>query len=192
MEFDSYDNYGVQLATELVNSAHGDGPDELADVAGLLAFLARHDFTLSVESPDAEITARDLAAVRRLRKRLRTVFDQPDADEAAAALNGLLVEAGTLPQLTRHDGSWHFHYTAAGAPLAARLLAEAAIGLAGALRADGYDRMRTCAADDCADVFIDASRNSSRRFCKPSTCGNRATTAAYRARQRAAATPVAR
>jgi len=187
VEFDSYDNNGVQLATELVNSAHGDGPDELADVSGLRSFLARHEFTLSMESPDAEITARELAAVRRLRQRLRAVFTQPDAEQAAAALNGLLAEAGTLPQLTRHDGSWHFHYTAAGAPLAARLLAEAAIGLAGVLRADGYPRMRTCAADDCADVFVDASRNSSRRFCNPATCGNRATTAAYRARQRATA-----
>ena len=50
----------------------------------------------------------------------------------------------------------------------------------------GFDRLRLCARDDCDDVFVDASRNRSRRFCDPATCGNRAHVAAYRARQRSA------
>ncbi|WP_447646541.1 CGNR zinc finger domain-containing protein [Nocardioides zeae] len=50
------------------------------------------------------------------------------------------------------------------------------------IRADEMSRLGTCAADDCAGVVLDLSRNRSRKFCS-TTCGNRTAVAAYRARQ---------
>jgi hypothetical protein len=175
LDFDSYNNEGVLGAAAVVNSG-----DQLATVAGLAAFLA--DLRLSAVG---ELTDKDVDAVRRLRPRLRAVFEAPDADTAGSLINDLLTDARALPFLTHHDGEpWHLHYAPPDRPVAARLAAEAAMGLAGVIRADGFDRMRTCAAEDCDNVFVDASKNHSRRFCNPETCGNRATTAAYRARRK--------
>ena len=41
-------------------------------------------------------------------------------------------------------------------------------------------RLRMCAADDCAWLFLDETRNRSRKWCDMSTCGNRAKVARYR------------
>jgi predicted RNA-binding Zn ribbon-like protein len=39
-----------------------------------------------------------------------------------------------------------------------------------------------CRADDCGWLFVDASRNRSRRWCDMSECGNRAKAQRFRAR----------
>jgi predicted RNA-binding Zn ribbon-like protein len=49
-------------------------------------------------------------------------------------------------------------------------------------------RIRECAADDCALLFVDASRPGRRRWCATRACGNREHTKAYRRRRREAAT----
>ncbi len=41
-------------------------------------------------------------------------------------------------------------------------------------------RLRICAADDCAWLFLDETRNRSRKWCDMATCGNRAKAARYR------------
>jgi len=40
-----------------------------------------------------------------------------------------------------------------------------------------------CAADDCAWVFLDTSKNHSRRWCDMKACGNRAKARRFNARQ---------
>jgi predicted RNA-binding Zn ribbon-like protein len=45
-------------------------------------------------------------------------------------------------------------------------------------------RLSLCAADDCGWLFIDGSRNHSRRWCDMSDCGNRAKVRRFRDRQR--------
>ncbi|MDM4761560.1 CGNR zinc finger domain-containing protein [Galbitalea sp. SE-J8] len=47
--------------------------------------------------------------------------------------------------------------------------------------ADG-ERVRECAAGDCAIVFYDESRSNNRRWCSMQRCGNRAKVRAHRAR----------
>jgi predicted RNA-binding Zn ribbon-like protein len=182
LDFDSYHNPGVQLATTLVNSDQGRGNDGLVDVPSLTAMLARLEV-----SAVSKLAAKDVDSVRRLRPTLRAIFEAPNPDVASDRINVLLSESKAVPHLTRHDGEpWHLHYAPADRPVWARLAAEAAMGLAGVIKAGGFARMKVCAADDCRDVFVDASKNQSRRFCNPETCGNRATTAAYRARRRQA------
>ena len=58
------------------------------------------------------------------------------------------------------------------------------MGFLDLIRTDNLGRLRTCAGDDCDDVLVDLSRNSSRRYCATGNCGNRANVAAYRARRR--------
>jgi predicted RNA-binding Zn ribbon-like protein len=60
-------------------------------------------------------------------------------------------------------------------------LARDAIDLfTGSLR----NRIRECATDDCALLFVDTSRPGQRRWCSGSACGGRARAAAYRSRKR--------
>ncbi len=48
-------------------------------------------------------------------------------------------------------------------------------------------RVRECAADDCALLFVDTSRPGRRRWCSMDACGNRSKTVAYRRRHAAPA-----
>jgi predicted RNA-binding Zn ribbon-like protein len=45
-------------------------------------------------------------------------------------------------------------------------------------------RVRQCAAHDCAWLFLDTSRNASRRWCSMQSCGNRAKVNEFRQRKR--------
>jgi predicted RNA-binding Zn ribbon-like protein len=48
-----------------------------------------------------------------------------------------------------------------------------------------WTRVKACPGPNCAWVFVDRSRNGSRRWCDMAECGNRAKGAAFRARTRA-------
>jgi len=50
------------------------------------------------------------------------------------------------------------------------------------LTSDHLGRLRLCAADDCNWVFLDYSKNGSRRWCDMNVCGNRAKARRYYAR----------
>jgi predicted RNA-binding Zn ribbon-like protein len=168
----------LAAAAALVNTAHGT-VDRLATQEDLDEFLRFWEFTGS-RAHDAD----ELLAVQRLRPVLERLW-HVDRDEAVQIVNGLLRDARALPYLVRHD-SWdyHLHATPPQAPLADRMAVEAAMAVVDVIRMDELDRMRICAADDCADVVVDLSRNRSRRFCG-TTCANRTNVAAFRARRRA-------
>jgi SARP family transcriptional regulator, regulator of embCAB operon len=55
-----------------------------------------------------------------------------------------------------------------------------------ALAAHAPREIRSCANERCGWFFIDASRNSARRWCQMATCGNQAKARAHYARQRTA------
>jgi predicted RNA-binding Zn ribbon-like protein len=52
-------------------------------------------------------------------------------------------------------------------------------------------RVRECAGDPCGWLFLDVSKNGSRRWCDMADCGNRAKARRYRARRKGAADGVA-
>jgi predicted RNA-binding Zn ribbon-like protein len=167
------------LAVDLVNSRL-DGEESLCDLASLRAFLDEHEV-----SGSRTLSGDDLEEVHALRPRLRAVWTARDMRTAAAVVNGLVAEAGALPQLTDHDGyGWHLHWTAPSARVASRLAADVGMALAEVLRDDGPARLRRCEAPSCEAVFVDLSRNRSRRYCDTGNCGNRMHVAAYRARLR--------
>ena len=169
-------------AAELVNTATTDDGDQLITRAELDAFLREHPFSGVRRGTDEE-----LAEVRRLRDRLRELWDVTDRDEVAALINALLADADAAPFLSKHDElDWHLHMTEQDAPLAHRIGAEAAMGVLDLIRTDNLARLKTCAAPDCEAVLVDLSRNSSKRYCDTGNCGNRANVAAYRARRREA------
>lgn len=50
---------------------------------------------------------------------------------------------------------------------------------------DRLARVRECAAEECSMLFLDTSKNGSRRFCSASTCGNATRVRRFRSRQEA-------
>ena len=52
--------------------------------------------------------------------------------------------------------------------------------------AEQRDRVKECASETCEWVFLDESRNRSRRWCDMSDCGNRAKARRFHAKKRAA------
>jgi predicted RNA-binding Zn ribbon-like protein len=60
------------------------------------------------------------------------------------------------------------------------------MGLGVALIEGGLERFGICDASTCDDVFVDISRNRSRRYCSD-TCTTRQNVAAYRRRQKSSA-----
>ncbi|MFD5831184.1 CGNR zinc finger domain-containing protein [Lentzea sp. NPDC060358] len=158
-------------------SASRTGEDDLATVEGLRAFLGGYDYTGRVDHDEAEL--RD---VRQARAQLRHVWTL-GRDEAVEVVNRMLRDAKALPYLVRHDAQdWHIHATEPDAPLAERLRVEAALALVDVIRTDEMGRLRVCAADDCAGLLVDLSRNGLKRFCSV-RCGNRMNMIAFRERQ---------
>jgi predicted RNA-binding Zn ribbon-like protein len=181
--FAPYLECSLNVAVDLVNTQDPlDGSDELSTLDELKSFVKKHEITRG----PSKLTRKDLEETKALRARLRRVFDSKDEKVASSILNELIDETGARPQLTNHDGRWHMHYSPSGIPLAPLLAAEAAMALSVVIAQEGYDRLRTCEGDRCIDVFVDESKNHSRRFCSPNPCGNRASVKAFRERQRAA------
>lgn len=150
---------------------------DLAAPADLDAFLDAHGWTGSRAHDEAE-----LAGVRALRPLLRALWEA-DEDGVVERVNRMLREAGALPQLVRHGGwDYHLHATPSDAPLADRMAVEAAMAMVDVVRQQELPRLRVCGADDCDDVFVDLSKNRSRRYCS-TACGNRTNVAAFRARR---------
>ena len=151
---------------------------ELADGDALDRFVQEWGWTGS-RTHDA----RELREVQALRPELRELWLEPDDEQVVERVNHLLRDARALPQLVRHDEwDWHLHATDASAPLAVRMAVETAMAFVDLIRTGELARREVCGADTCDDVYIDLSRNRSRRYCSV-TCGNRKAVAAYRARR---------
>ncbi|HEV2451835.1 MAG TPA: CGNR zinc finger domain-containing protein [Streptosporangiaceae bacterium] len=166
----------LQAAAALVNTADGD-LDQLPDVAALDDFVRRWRWTGQFRHDQSE-----LDAVRELRPRLRQ-FWACGRDEVVELVNRLLREANAVPQLIRHDEwDYHLHATSPDAPLATRMVVEAAMAISDVVRSGELSRLRVCDYQGCGGVVVDLSKNRSRRYCDRG-CGNRAAVAAYRARK---------
>ncbi len=170
----------LSAAAALVNThpADGSGEDSLRTREDLVHFLDDEGWFGFRAGDEAE-----LEAVRALRPTLRELWELPEK-ALVPVLNEILAEAEALPQLVDHDDlGWHIHAVPADAPLATRMAVEAAMAFVDVVRSGELDRLKSCAAEDCAGVVVDLSRNRSRRFCE-SGCGNRENVRAYRDRQR--------
>lgn len=169
-------------AVTLVNTlpeTSSDGVDDLTTVDDLNRFLAGQPYSGRIDRDAGE-----LAQLRSIRPRLHELWTV-DRDNAVPLVNGMLADGRALPRLVTHPGfeEWHIHATDDDAPLAIRILVETAMAFVDVIRADEYDRVRVCEADDCASVYVDYSRNGSKRYCDTGNCGNRMNVNAYRRRK---------
>jgi predicted RNA-binding Zn ribbon-like protein len=142
---------------------------------------------IAAQKPEAAAAA--LERARALREAIFGVFNALASDtalpgDALATLNGAL--AAALPHgsiAPRDDGFDWVWEDARDLDRPVWPIAWAAMQL---LLHGDRSRLRECAADDCGWLFLDTSRNRSRRWCSMSSCGNRAKVQHFRERQRPA------
>jgi hypothetical protein len=173
--------HSLQTIVDLVNTdPEFNDTESLSDVDALTSFVATHRI-----SHQGRLTQDDVVAVRATRQGFGRCFGLSDPVEAAGLANDLISRATVRPRLTDHDGyGWHVHYFSPEASLAEHLAVDGGMAIAQVVTAGEIDRLRICEAPTCHAVLLDLSRNSSKRYCDASTCGNRLHVAAYRQRKR--------
>jgi hypothetical protein len=174
--FDRDVDAGVFASVDLVNQAsHADGT--------ALSALSR---ILAVDPPSAaRLGPGDVPGFAALAGGLHDVFeaiDHDDVDSAAARLNDLLALHPAHPYLAKEGGRWRVHHHAVDAEVVPMWTAICAESLARLIGDGEWGRLGTCGAAGCTRVYLDESKNATRRFCS-TTCNNRARSAAYRRRQ---------
>ena len=164
-----------------------DQPTEtLKDLADLLAWLdrstgagarGRDEFTRWAhrnEKAAAELFA-EAIAVREVLfhvfHALATGAPMPEAD--FAALRGALAQAPVRRLLAHAKGGYGWRL-APPEPTAPALLAPVLWSAADLMVAGERQRIRQCANDKCLWLFLDQSKNGTRRWCDMASCGNRA------------------
>ena len=191
MNFTSHLDAVVTVAVQLANAltpgeAHGrpylppDGP-ALAAAATAALRAGRRD--------TRQVSGAEAAEFRDAAGSIRAVFDavaDGRTDAAAGLVNEMLASTGARPRLDRHDGEpWHLHFHGAEDSLVTGWAAGCATGLAVVLGSDLGGRLGVCTAPRCDRVYVDTSRNGTRRFCS-TACQNRVKAAAFRAARQAA------
>ena len=121
------------------------------------------------------------AAVVRARELRQAIFHVFHAlghggrvtDADVETINAFLGQARR--RLRREAGGWRLDFERDGADLEAPL-SPIAVSAAELLTSTRADRVRICGAEEtgCTWLFVDESKNRSRRWCSMSDCGNRA------------------
>jgi predicted RNA-binding Zn ribbon-like protein len=186
VEFNSHADQVIRISVELVNlltAGHARGrpyepPSGDERTAAVCDLLSSNGGRRAASWEEA-------ASFCFVAAELREVFEAVSAgaiDSAASLVNAMLLKTGARPALERHDGEpWHLHFHAADNSLVNGWAAGCATGLAVVLGGELYDRLGVCTAPRCDRVYVDTSRNGTRRYCSTS-CQNRVKTAAFRAR----------
>jgi predicted RNA-binding Zn ribbon-like protein len=131
--------------------------------------------------------AATLVDARRVRAALRALAERGATsprtrDAALGEINRVLGRsAGTRRVDPLVGGSYVRVFVPTGDAFAG-LMIPIVESAADSLVLEELDRVRGCADPRCARVFLDASRNGTRRWCDMGTCGNRAKAARHRAR----------
>jgi predicted RNA-binding Zn ribbon-like protein len=95
------------------------------------------------------------------------------AEEDLDSFNGYLAEAMSNIRITQKDGGFDW-YCCPGCSGSESVLYPIVKSAADLLVSAQLDRIRVCADPLCGWLFLDSSRNRSRRWCSMESCGNRA------------------
>jgi len=121
---------------------------------------------------------RTLERARALREAVFAVFSaladgRPVPAEALRSLNGALARAFARLELAPERPGFRARFAGAPDDLERPLFAVARSAYELLTAPDELERLRVCAAETCDWLFLDRSKNRSRRWCDMSVCGNR-------------------
>lgn len=172
--------------------------DKIGDYAALIAWCHRGEMLTEPEKQDLLARAREhpRAAVSahrtatRLRDDLYAVFSavangrKPEPG-ALESVNLVLSEALANLLVVAADGGFAWEWRSRDEALE-RVLWPIARSAGELLTAAELPRVRQCADPECTWLFLDTSKNHSRRWCVMEVCGNRAKGRRHYARSRTA------
>src|SRR6476469_2617385 len=144
MDYDTYGSSAVELAIDLAN----------AELNSPETFLTSHEEWFAPGTA-MTLSGRDAGKVRENSQLTRAL-------------------ARPRPYATDHDGELHLHYASADSPALEQLTTTVAMGLSQVVVQHGWQRLGVCSAEHCDNVYVDTSRNASRRYCS-NTCASRST-----------------
>jgi predicted RNA-binding Zn ribbon-like protein len=185
-----FDLCGGHPALDLVNSLDNrfreDGPNEmLASYADLLRFLeesgllGRQQARVLSKTVAPEAAARALQSARGLREATAAVLygsleGKDPRRQDVSVLEEHFLDAARHRELQWEGGksglTWAWGRYESEPELPVWALAETVSDI---LLSPDMARVRTCAADTCRWLFLDTSKNHTRRWCNMKVCGNR-------------------
>ncbi len=173
--------------TVLRRNQPGRTKDELENFARLVVFAqqtklltpARAELLRNLAPSSSSAARRVMLAAVTLREAIYRVFSaiaggRPVASEDVKVLEKFAVEALKQRRLApsgRGGHGWQWKPEEGQQP--EQIIWPIALSAAQLLTSDQMRAVRECAADDCAWLFLDESRNRSRRWCDMKVCGNR-------------------
>jgi len=196
---DTVELVGGNLALDLVNtgSQREGGPfrERLHTYADLVTWAERVGLigteegarlrTEAVARPDE--AEQVLEQARSFRERVYRTFSaevrgRAPSPEDLAALSEAAADAAARRVLAPEPDGYVFTWRAREG--LDRLLWPVALSAANLLVSDDLARVKECATENCNWLFVDMSRNRSRRWCDMKDCGNRAKARRHYARSR--------
>jgi predicted RNA-binding Zn ribbon-like protein len=191
----------LDFVNTLDNRFRPDGPAEMLEsYADLLRFLRQANLLsaqrtrLLAGAVTKDAAARALQSARELREAMAaTLYSAVDGRAPPAAvirtLERYFLSASRHRQLrwthsSKHSPKpWGAHWVwgrgAADVELPLWVLAQAASDL---MTSPALDRLRACGSETCRWLFLDTSKNHSRRWCSMRVCGNRMKARRFHAR----------
>ncbi len=166
----------ADLAPLLALVAAFDDVADDADDVGISAALRQHGCV--VADPDVDGAPRLRAFVEEVVRIVR----RTDPRRRAAGIDGLLDRLDVRLAVGSWAGFARLQARTPGKDRVGRLLAACAVALAVAMT-EFDDRLRACDELTCDEIFVDATRNHSGRFCSR-TCSNRHHARVHRERHR--------
>lgn len=156
-------------------------PQAAEDAGAMTANALR----LAIKTPP-ELTGPEVEFMGAMGARLWDALDDVacgNAGVAATAVNQLLAEQDVRPYLMEHaHGPWHLHFSAGEASPAEQWIGDFTVAIAMLLGSAEAEHLKSCGAIRCERIFLDGTRNHSRRFCS-TLCQTRAKVAAHRQRK---------
>lgn len=207
MSFSAYawkatDLVGGDASIDFVNTgshwSSGEPVDRLGGLGGLIDWAAVAGLVDAAEAAEMKAEAqrrpKEAAALFdravALRAALWRLYDAAAHRRAAraddlAALKDWTCRARSCRQLTQTEAGFEETWTT-DAPALETPIYEIALAAEALLKDGPLDRLHACGGDDCEWMFLDLSKNASRRWCSMATCGNSAKVRNFRTRKSAA------
>ena len=187
------------LCLEFVSTVVWDGPDMVRDdqIRGygqLLDWAAERALLDEVQieqlreeaAADADIRRRALGRAWAFRRALHDCFravarrEQPPG-ASIALINAAIAESPAAFMLAPRADGIALSISAGPLPHLLRPVLRSALRL---LSSPELARLRECAAERCGRLYLDQTKNGSRRWCDMDTCGNRAKARRHQAKRR--------
>ena len=195
-----FDLSGGHLALDFANSiSRHDSPEKTVEhlntYRDLIAF-ARQSNALAPEElsalerkaesqpRQAALALRAAIALREatFRAFLALAHGKPASPPDISHLNKAATDALQRRQIVRANGGYEWRWE--DGPLLGKILWPIAVSAATLLTSSELAKVRECEAGDCYWLFLDNSRNHSRRWCTMNACGNREKARRHYRRQR--------